>query len=469
MKVELREIITVKRSLADCFRYVKDFSTIEQWDPGVYRSRKLSPGPVEVGTQFELVLNVAGRRMPMQYTLDQYEHNAVLVLRGSNKTLAALDTISFRDVGDGQTEIEYHAVLTLSAVPGVTRPLMMPSLKRLGKKAVAGLHTGLSIPESAPSTSLKSSMKDRLVLPAAWDFTERGYLKMPDKGLSQFMDGKTVLLTGPTGGLGLAAACELSRLGAKLLLVGRGMPRLQAAKQAVLDFSGVAEDSIELYEAELSLMAEVRQVASAIASKHERLDVLINNAGVLPLSREETAEGNELTLAVNLLAPVLLMRELAPLLAEAGGRVINVASGGMYLAALKLDDMQFRAGAFDGSRAYARAKRALVAVTEDMAKQWQGEGVSCNAMHPGWAATPGVAKSLPGFNKRLGKYLRDERMGADTMVWLASAQEVAAQTGKFWFDRQEHTTAIVPGTAVSLEQKARLLQEIDRMLDQHSD
>ena len=464
LQVELRETITVQRRIEDCFRYIRDFSTIEQWDPGVYRASKVTLGPVREGSEFDLLLNVAGKHVPMRYTLNRIEPNALLQLTGSNDTLEALDTLYFTALENGETRIEYQALLTLRRVPQQLKPFMMPSLNRLGKKAVAGLQRALSVPAKAAGSPLKNRLKDRLLLPAVFDFTRRGYLNMPNKALSQFMDGKTVVLTGPTAGLGLAAACELSRLGARLLLVGRDQRRLQEASKVITDFSGAAPDTVERYEVELSVMAEVERVARRIQADHPKIDVLINNAGVLPAGREETSEGNELTLAVNLLAPAALTMALRDTLERAQGRVINVASGGMYLAGLKLEDLQYRQGKFDGTRAYARAKRALVAMTEHMALYWRPYKVDFYVMHPGWAATPGVTKSLPRFNDSLSAHLRDARMGADTMVWLASAAEVAGQTGKFWFDRQQHTTSVLPGTAVSAHQSLLLQRQIEQML-----
>nr|WP_281388663.1 SDR family NAD(P)-dependent oxidoreductase [Litorivivens lipolytica] len=269
------------------------------------------------------------------------------------------------------------------------------------------------------------------------------------------MDGKTVVITGPTSGLGLAAASEFSRLGAKLVLVGRNSERLEQASREIQDFSGRADDHVEIVEAELSLLSEVSRVADQILTSHDRIDVLVNNAGVLPLERQVTEEGHELTLAVNLLAPVLLMRKLAPVLAD-GGRVVNVASGGMYLSGVNLGDMQSERS-FDGSRAYAQAKRALVTLTELYALEWKCEGIDCNSMHPGWAATPGVAKSLPAFNKALSSRLRDAKMGADTIVWLAASAELSGSTGGFWFDRQRHPISVLPGTELS-PRRARALQ-----------
>ncbi len=447
MKVTLKETIRVRRTVADCFRYLKDFSTIEQWDPGVYRAEKLTPGAVAVGAEFLLQLNISGKRVPMTYQLTACEDNTRLVLEGVNETLHALDTLTFSAIEDELTEITYEAQLTLKNVPQFLRLPMMPALNRLGKKAVSGLQTALERPASAPKTSWNSALKDKLILPAALDFTERGYLRQADKGLSQFMDGKTVVLTGPTSGLGLAAACEFSRLGAKLVLIGRDHQRLQAARDTVLDFSGADAATIDFFEAELSLLSEVSRVADEILAAYPSVDVLVNNAGVLPLQREVTAEGHELTLAVNCLAPVLLMRRLLPAL-SAGSRVINVASGGMYLSGVNLADIESEHG-FEGAKAYAQAKRALVTLTEMYACEWKSLGIDCNSMHPGWASTPGVAKSLPAFNKALASRLRDARMGADTVVWLAASEELRGQTGDFWFDRERHPVNVLPGKALS--------------------
>lgn len=447
MKATLKETIRVRRNVADCFRYIKDFSTIEQWDPGVYRAEKLTAGAVSVGTEFLLTLNVSGRRVPMTYQLTAIEDNARLVLEGVNETLRALDTLTFSAIDDDLTEITYEARLTLKNVPQFLRLPMMPALYRLGKKAVSGLQTALERPSGAPKIRWGSALKDKLILPAALDFTERGYLRQANKGLSQFMDGKTVVLTGPTSGLGLAAACEFSRLGAKLVLVGRDRERLQAARSAVLEFSGADLSTVDLYEAELSLLGEVSRVADEILDAYPSIDVVVNNAGVLPLKREVTAEGHELTLAVNCLAPVLLMRRLLPALSS-GSRVINVASGGMYLSGVNLADIESERG-FDGAKAYAQAKRALVTLTEMYAKEWASQGIDCNSMHPGWASTPGVAKSLPAFNKALASRLRDARMGADTVVWLAASEELRGQSGAFWFDRERHPVNVLPGKALS--------------------
>jgi dehydrogenase/reductase SDR family protein 12 len=134
----------------------------------------------------------------------------------------------------------------------------------------------------------------------------------------------------------------------------------------------------------------------------------------------------------------------------------------MYTQTLQADDLENRAGAFDGVKAYAQMKRAQVLLAEHWAEEWRSDGVSVHAMHPGWAATPGVARSLPGFNRVMERYLRDSRMGADTVVWLGSSPEVAAHSGKFWFDRKPRPTQLSVLGSAHLG-KSELLQQLRSM------
>ena len=453
--IRLEEVITVPRSLAECYRYLQDFSTSEQWDPGVYRAVKQTPGPVAVGTQFDLVLNSAGRRVPMQYRITRLSPPREMVMQGEAQGLRALDTISLDDAGHGRTRIRYRADFTFTGPLARLESVLHPWLRRVGRQAVAGLERALTPEAQLPVPGLRDRLAHRTVLPAAWSFTERGYLRMANKGLSHRVDGKTFVITGPTSGLGLATACELARLGARLLLVGRDAHRLREAVATIRDFSGCEAAQLETFEAELSRLSEVARIAPVLQAAAPQLDGLINNAGALFAEHGVTEEGHERALAINLLAPWRLMSLLLPTLEAAGGRVINVASGGMYAQALHPEDMQFLAEPYDGSKAYARAKRALVDLTGTVAAAVPG--VTFHSMHPGWAATPGVARSLPTFNARLQRWLRDSRMGADTIVWLASAPVAGMGSGQFWFDRLPRPTAVLPGTDVTAAQREQLL------------
>ncbi|WP_111657209.1 SDR family NAD(P)-dependent oxidoreductase [Isoalcanivorax indicus] len=453
--IRLEEVMTVPRTVQDCYRYLQDFSTAEQWDPGVYRAVKQTPGPVMVGTQFDLLLNSAGRRLPMQYRITRLSPPREIVMQGEAEGLRALDTISLDDAGHGRTRIRYRADFTFTGRVARIEPLLHPWLRRVGRQAVAGLARALTPETQLPGPGLRDRLAHRTLLPAAWSFTERGYLRMTNKGLSHRVDGKTFVITGPTSGLGLATACELARLGARLLLVGRDTARLADAVAHIRDFSGCATTQLEIFEAELSLLSEVERIAPVLQAAAPQLDGLINNAGALFAEHGLTREGQERALAINLLAPWRLMSLLLPQLEAAGGRVINVASGGLYAQALHPQDMQYLDEPYDGSKAYARAKRALVDLTAIAAARVPG--VTFHSMHPGWAATPGVAKSLPAFNARLQRWLRDARMGADTIVWLASAPVAAQGSGQFWFDRLPRPTALLPGTDVTPAQRGQLL------------
>jgi dehydrogenase/reductase SDR family member 12 len=453
--ISLQEKIQVSRSIADCFRYLADISTSEQWDPGVYRATKLTPGAPVAGTEFDLILNSAGRRVPMRYQLLNVEAPWRLELHGSGEGFNVHDVIRLRALGQDRTEIEYQTELRFTGAISHVEALLNPLMARMGRRAVAGLQQALTTDTAVRGGGLADRLAYATLLPAASRFTERGYLRMPNKGLSDYIDGRCVIITGATAGLGLAAACELSRLGAEVVLVGRDAFRLARAARSVREFSGAAQDKIRTFEAELSSLNEVRRAGAELAQLYPHTDVLINNAGALFAEHGNSVDGHERALAINLLCPWLLTQSLLPALSKNRGRVINVASGGMYLQSLKLDDMEFVNEPYDCSKAYARAKRALVALTGHWAEQYPD--IHFSSMHPGWAATPGVEKSLPAFHRRMQRWLRDARMGADTMVWLASSTAPLAQSGKFWFDRQPCPTAVLPGTDVTPTQLAGLL------------
>jgi NAD(P)-dependent dehydrogenase (short-subunit alcohol dehydrogenase family) len=149
---------------------------------------------------------------------------------------------------------------------------------------------------------------------------------------------------------------------------------------------------------------------------------------------------------------------LLPALSRGHARVVTVSSGGMYLQGLRPDDWHSENAPYDGAKTYARAKRALVEITRHWSQAHAASGITFNSMHLGWAATPGVARSLPTFNRVLKNSLRDSRMGADSLLWLVSSPALKSVTGRFWLDRRPYATALLPGTAVSPEQRQALLQ-----------
>lgn len=287
-------------------------------------------------------------------------------------------------------------------------------------------------------------------------FTNLGYLAHSRgfRPVSTDMSDRNVVITGGTSGLGLAAARSLVALGARVVVVGRNPNRLaQAAGE-------LGERAIPI-RADLSLMSEVRGLADRLLATEGHIDVLINNVGVLLADRLVTEEGLEETLATNLAGQFLLTDRLAGRLIEsAPSRVVNVSSGGMYTARIRPDDLQFSTARYSGTAAYARVKRGQVILTEMWAGYFRGTGVVAHAMHPGWANTPGVSKSLPTFGKVMRPFLRTPEQGADTIVWLAAAEEPGESSGGFWFDRRPAPTHLTDSTRESREDQERLWEEL---------
>jgi NAD(P)-dependent dehydrogenase (short-subunit alcohol dehydrogenase family) len=281
------------------------------------------------------------------------------------------------------------------------------------------------------------------------------------------MDGKTVLVTGATSGLGLAAADGFARRGARVRLLARSQERGERARAAVVEATGNRDVRVCLCD--VSDLRDVRAFAARFTDDEPRLDVLVNNAGVLSPERAVSADGNELALATNVLGPFLLTNLLIPLLTDsAPSRVINVSSGGMYTQRLHVEDLQSAGEKFDGPTVYARTKRAQVILTELWAKRLAGTGVVVHAMHPGWADTPGVVSSLPRFHRLTGPLLRSPEQGADTIVWLGAAAEPGESSGGFWHDRRRRPTHRLPWTRETSEDRERLWRECERLTGWHA-
>lgn len=328
---------------------------------------------------------------------------------------------------------------------------------RASRRPPAAPRTGGGTVTPAPPPSAWTAWGDRLILPGLLGFTRLGYRwqRRHWAPLNVSLDGRTAVVTGATSGLGLATAQGLARLGARVVLVGRNGAKVTAAQTAIR--KEVAGAQVVVAVADLARMQDVRRLAGELLATEPRIDILVNNAGVLLPERTLTADGLEATLATNLLAPFLLTQMLLPrLVASAPARIINVASGGMYTSGLDVDDLPYERKRWNGPDAYARTKRALVVLTELWAERLKATGVVVHTMHPGWADTPGVATSLPGFHALTRPWLRTADEGADTIVWLAAAPEAGACTGGFWLDRKLHPTTVFPGTDVAPEQRRRL-------------
>ena len=239
--------------------------------------------------------------------------------------------------------------------------------------------------------------------------------------------GRTVLVTGPTSGLGRAATDALAGLGARIVLVGRDRDRLTAVRDDLIERHGA--DRFPTVVADMSSLASVRQAVDRVLETEARLDVVIDNAGAIFPERVESPDGFEATFATLVLGPFALISGLLPLLRLTGeARVVAVTSGGMYAQRLRLDDLQWADAPFDGARVYAHAKRAQVALMREWARRVPVGDVAFNAMHPGWADTPGISAALPRFYRLMDPILRTPAEGADTTVWLAADPAAAGRT-----------------------------------------
>ena len=239
-----------------------------------------------------------------------------------------------------------------------------------------------------------------------------------------------VLVTGATDGLGRRVALELAERGATVLLHGRSRERCEAVLEEVRRQTG--SEGSRYYLADLSSLAAVRKLAEEIVSEHDRLDVLVNNAGVVAEQREETEDGLELTFAVNYLAHFLLSNLLLPLLrCSAPARVVNVASAGQ--SRVDFRDVMLERD-YDAIRAYTQSKLAQVMFTLDLAERLQSTGVTVNALHP--ATLMDTKMVLETF----GRTSSTVREGADATVRLAVSPELEEVTGRY-FDGTRTTRA----------------------------
>lgn len=271
------------------------------------------------------------------------------------------------------------------------------------------------------------------------------------------LTGRVALITGATSGIGFAAAEALARMGAHVIVLGRDEARTDAARRELVRLTG--DQHISTVLASMDDAEDVRRAAAEVMRRYSRLDILVHNAGALASAYRRSPMDVEQTSAAQVAGPFLLTGLLLGRLElGAPGRVITVSSGGAYLAPLTVSGLDPAAAAFDGSRQYARAKRAQIALMELWAERAKGRSVVFHSMHPGWVDTPGLAASLPRFRQLLRPLLRSPKEGADTIAWLAADAEALQTSGAFWFDRARRPTHRIARTRIAdtAERRARL-------------
>ena len=251
------------------------------------------------------------------------------------------------------------------------------------------------------------------------------------------MTGKTCLVTGASSGIGLETARGLAERGARVLMAARDAGRGEAARCDVAKSTG--NDSVELVLADLGSQRQVRALAEDVLERCDRLDVLVNNAGLTLGERVLTEDGIETTFAVNHLAPFLLTNLLRDRLVEsAPARVVTVASDAHNGGQIDFEDLSGERS-FSGWAAYCQSKLANILFTRELTRRLAGTGVTATCLHPGVVRT-GFGRKGPAFIRtslKVGRYLLlSPERGADTAVWLAASPEVDGQSGGYYVKRR---------------------------------
>ena len=288
-------------------------------------------------------------------------------------------------------------------------------------------------------TTLSNRLLDASVL---YSFDQSGYHRHAKSfntaDLDVDMSGKVVLITGANSGLGKASALAIASKNATVYLLCRNPQR---GEQARLDIIQKTQNpNVHLKIIDLSDLLSIQRFSASFPER--QIDVLIHNAGVLPLQLQTSPQGLEMTYATNIVGPQLLTFCLWDRLEH--GRMILVSSGGMYPVKLNNTELRQPPSPFNGVTAYAQTKRAQVILTELWARKGEAQNIRVHSMHPGWADTPGVEHSLPLFWNRMQNRLRTPQQGADTIVWLALSKKAGQSSGQFWFDRKIRATHLFP-------------------------
>ena len=267
------------------------------------------------------------------------------------------------------------------------------------------------------------------------------------------------MVTGATDGIGKVTVRVLAEQGARVIAAGRNRPKAERVVQEIRAETG--NPAVDYLLADFASQAQVRRMAAQYQERYDRLDVLINNAGAYFLSRQESEDGIEMTLAVNHLAPFLLTNLLLDIiLASVPARIVNVSSDAHRGQRLDFDDLQNEEN-YSGQRAYGQSKLANLYFTYELARRLEGKDVTVNALHPGFVATNLGANNIPFFGSTVKSFInlfagKDVEEGAETSIYLATSPEVAGVTGKYFVDCQP-----IPSSPASYdEEAARRLWEV---------
>jgi retinol dehydrogenase-14 len=255
---------------------------------------------------------------------------------------------------------------------------------------------------------------------------------------TDLMAGKTVLVTGGSGGIGKAAACGLAALGARVGITRRDPARAAVAAAEIRVASG--NRAVDAFAADMSSQSEIRRLAAEVLEAYPQLHVLVNNVGGSWAHRHVTADRLEHTFALNHLAPFLLTNLLIDrLTASAPARVVTVSSGTQSMGRIDFEDLQGERR-YSGQRAYPQSKLANVLFTYELARHLEGSGVTANVLHPGVVRTAFAAEDSSAITRVLlpvvRPFMKTPARGAETPIYLASSPEVQGTTGRYFANRK---------------------------------
>ena len=252
-------------------------------------------------------------------------------------------------------------------------------------------------------------------------------------------DGKRVVITGATGGIGLAAAEALAARGARLTIVARNEARAAAAVRRI-EAAGSDGVPVDVLFADLASQSSVHRLAAQLLSRHPRIDVLVNNAGAVYPKRRLSDDGIELTWALNHLSPFLLTNLLLQRIKDSRpARIVTTASGAHNGATIPFDDINAERTFGRGFHRYGQTKLANILFTVELARRLEGTGVTANCFHPGVVATgfsPYHGLAARAALKLATPFMRSPAKGAETLVWLVDSPTVADQSGGYYMDQQ---------------------------------
>ena len=269
---------------------------------------------------------------------------------------------------------------------------------------------------------------------------------------------KTIIVTGSNSGIGKEAALNLAKLGHLILMLCRDSEKSEQVHKEIVAQSG--NENIFLIPVDLSDPISIRSAVEQIKIQYPKIDVLVNNAGLYKVKREETANGIEKTFAVNYLAPFMLSQMLLEnLKASENGRIINVVSELYKNGSINFDNLMLKTG-YKAGNAYANSKLAAVLYTTELAKRVRDKGITVNALHPGVLATSAFRDYPKFIMKFMNLFLETPKKGGERIAYLAISDEVKEISGRYFYKTEEREIAISAQERGKIEKLLQIAEEL---------